>query len=205
MRLSLSNNELPGCGYSGGHQHRATVVVRGRADPSPLQLPAERDHVRVVVGAPTRQHRREHHGRDHVSTQDRLAALAEESEAPLFSRPHSAAGRYAGRLLCRALCPGAALHYLDGKTGGEGRRRAPGRGRCTSDAAPPRASERTRPSPGLRRGLDRWRGGLLDLGRLSAWGGQARAMDGGLRRELEPRYVDVGLLRARGATWAWQF
>jgi len=47
----------------------------------------------------------------------RLAALAEESEAGLFSRLPNGAGRYAGRLLCRALCQSSALHYLDGRTG----------------------------------------------------------------------------------------
>lgn len=38
-------------------------------------------------------------------------------EADLFARHPHGAGRYAGRLLCRALCQGAALHYLDGKNG----------------------------------------------------------------------------------------
>lgn len=47
----------------------------------------------------------------------RLAALAAEVEASLFARHPHGAGRYAGRLLCRALCQGAALHYLDGKNG----------------------------------------------------------------------------------------
>jgi hypothetical protein len=47
----------------------------------------------------------------------RLAALATECEAGLFARRPRGAGRYAGRLLCRALCQGAALHYLDGRTG----------------------------------------------------------------------------------------
>jgi hypothetical protein len=47
----------------------------------------------------------------------RLAALAEEGETGLFARHPHGAGRYAGRLLCRALCQGAALHYLDGRTG----------------------------------------------------------------------------------------
>lgn len=46
-----------------------------------------------------------------------LAALAAEVEAGLFARTPHGAGRYAGRLLCRALCQGAALHYLDGKNG----------------------------------------------------------------------------------------
>jgi hypothetical protein len=47
----------------------------------------------------------------------RLAALAAEAEAGLFARHPLGAGRYAGRLLCRALCQGAALHYLDGRNG----------------------------------------------------------------------------------------
>ncbi len=33
------------------------------------------------------------------------------------SRAPRGAGRYAGRLVCRALCQGAALHYLDGTNG----------------------------------------------------------------------------------------
>jgi hypothetical protein len=47
----------------------------------------------------------------------RLAALAAEAEAGLFARHPGGSGRYAGRLLCRALCQGAALHYLDGRNG----------------------------------------------------------------------------------------
>jgi hypothetical protein len=47
----------------------------------------------------------------------RLAALAAEAEAGLFARHPRGAGRYAGRLLCRALCQGAAQHYLDGANG----------------------------------------------------------------------------------------
>jgi hypothetical protein len=39
--------------------------------------------------------------------------LAAECEAGLFGRNPRGAGRYAGRLLCQ----GAALHYLDGRTG----------------------------------------------------------------------------------------
>jgi hypothetical protein len=46
-----------------------------------------------------------------------LAALAAHVEAGLFARTPEVAGRYAGHLLCRALCQGAALHYLDGKNG----------------------------------------------------------------------------------------
>jgi hypothetical protein len=47
----------------------------------------------------------------------RLDGLAAEAEAGLFARRPQRAGRYAGRLICRALCQGAALHYLDGRTG----------------------------------------------------------------------------------------
>ena len=47
----------------------------------------------------------------------RLAKLAAEVEAGLFARKPQGAGRYVGRLLCRALCQGAALHYLDGENG----------------------------------------------------------------------------------------
>jgi hypothetical protein len=56
---------------------------------------------------------------EHIERSDllRLAALAAEREARLFAQHPDGAGRYAGRLLCRALCQGAALHYLDGRTG----------------------------------------------------------------------------------------
>src|ERR1700738_444545 len=47
----------------------------------------------------------------------RLAALAAGAEAQLFGRNPHGSGRYAGRLLGRALCPGAALHYVNGKNG----------------------------------------------------------------------------------------
>jgi hypothetical protein len=47
----------------------------------------------------------------------RLAELAAQAERRLFERNPDGAGRYAGRLLCRALCQGAARHYLDGTTG----------------------------------------------------------------------------------------
>lgn len=47
----------------------------------------------------------------------RLAELAAQAEMRLFGRNPDGAGRYAGRLLCRALCQGAARHYLDGTTG----------------------------------------------------------------------------------------
>lgn len=47
----------------------------------------------------------------------RLAALAAEAEAELFERHPRGSGRYAGRLLGRALCQGAALHYFNGKNG----------------------------------------------------------------------------------------
>jgi hypothetical protein len=47
----------------------------------------------------------------------RLAEIAAEAEAALFARKPLGAGRYAGRLLRRALCQGAARHYLDGRNG----------------------------------------------------------------------------------------
>lgn len=47
----------------------------------------------------------------------RLAALAAEAEAALFERNPRGSGRHGGRLLGRALCQGAALHYLDGENG----------------------------------------------------------------------------------------
>jgi hypothetical protein len=47
----------------------------------------------------------------------RLAALAAEAEAELFGRHPRGSARYAGRLLGRALCQGAALHYVNGKNG----------------------------------------------------------------------------------------
>ncbi len=47
----------------------------------------------------------------------RLAALAAEAEAELFERHPGGSGRYVGRLLGRALCQGAALHYVNGKNG----------------------------------------------------------------------------------------
>jgi hypothetical protein len=47
----------------------------------------------------------------------RLAELAAQAEMRLFGQNPDGAGRYAGRLLCRALCQGAARHYLDGTTG----------------------------------------------------------------------------------------
>jgi hypothetical protein len=46
-----------------------------------------------------------------------LAEIAAEVEAGLFARNLRGAGRYAGRLLCRALCQGAALHYLNATNG----------------------------------------------------------------------------------------
>jgi hypothetical protein len=47
----------------------------------------------------------------------RLAALAADAEAELFERNPYGSGRYTGRLLGRALCQGAALHYMNGKNG----------------------------------------------------------------------------------------
>lgn len=47
----------------------------------------------------------------------RLAALAADAEADLFRRYPQGSGRYAGRLLGRTLCQGAALHYVNGING----------------------------------------------------------------------------------------
>jgi hypothetical protein len=47
----------------------------------------------------------------------RLAVLAADAEAELFRRNPQGSGRYAGRLLGRALCQGAALHYTDQSNG----------------------------------------------------------------------------------------
>jgi len=47
----------------------------------------------------------------------RLADIAADVEADLFARHPAGSGRYAGRLLCRALCHDAGLHYVDHTTG----------------------------------------------------------------------------------------
>lgn len=47
----------------------------------------------------------------------RLDDLAAHDEEALFERAPLGAGRYRDRLLCRALCQGAALHYVDGAKG----------------------------------------------------------------------------------------
>src|SRR5579862_4045122 len=47
----------------------------------------------------------------------RLAALAADAEADLFGRKPQGSGRFAGRLLGRALCQGAALHYVNKRNG----------------------------------------------------------------------------------------
>src|SRR5260221_12970021 len=46
-----------------------------------------------------------------------LAPIAAGVEADLFARRRDGSGRYAGRPLCRALCQGAALHYVEHKNG----------------------------------------------------------------------------------------
>ena len=46
-----------------------------------------------------------------------LAELAAAAEAELLDRHPRGSGRYSDRLLCRALCQGAALHYRDRKNG----------------------------------------------------------------------------------------
>jgi hypothetical protein len=52
-----------------------------------------------------------------IADLDRLAVLADDAEAELFRRNPRGSGRYAGRLLGRALCQGAALHYVNGSNG----------------------------------------------------------------------------------------
>ena len=47
----------------------------------------------------------------------RLGDLAADAEVELFERNPAGSGRYAGRLLGRALCQGAALHYVDKHNG----------------------------------------------------------------------------------------
>jgi hypothetical protein len=47
----------------------------------------------------------------------RLAALAADAETDLFKRNPQGSGRYAGRLLGRALCQGGALHYVNKRNG----------------------------------------------------------------------------------------
>jgi hypothetical protein len=46
-----------------------------------------------------------------------IAALAADAETELFERNPRGSGRHADRLLGRALCQGAALHYMNGKNG----------------------------------------------------------------------------------------
>jgi hypothetical protein len=45
----------------------------------------------------------------------RLSALARADREELFGRKPLLGQRYAHRVLCVALCQGAALHYLDGR------------------------------------------------------------------------------------------
>jgi len=52
-----------------------------------------------------------------VSDLRRLAEIAAAVEADLFARHPEGSGRSAGPLLCRALCQGAGLHYVDGQNG----------------------------------------------------------------------------------------
>jgi hypothetical protein len=44
---------------------------------------------------------------------DAFDELAAHDEQDLFRRTPGGAGRYKGRLICRALCQGAARHYVD--------------------------------------------------------------------------------------------
>lgn len=46
-----------------------------------------------------------------------LAEIAAGVEEDMFARHPEGAGRYAGRLLCRALCQGAAARHVDRKSG----------------------------------------------------------------------------------------
>jgi len=55
--------------------------------------------------------------RIYVAALPRLAALAADAEANLFERNPRGSGRYADRLLSRAVCQGAAAHYVNGKNG----------------------------------------------------------------------------------------
>jgi hypothetical protein len=48
-----------------------------------------------------------------ISDLRRLADIAADVEADLFARHPAGSGRYAGRLLRRVLCQGAALHFVD--------------------------------------------------------------------------------------------
>jgi hypothetical protein len=47
----------------------------------------------------------------------RLAELAADAEAELSGRNPQGCGRYSGRLLGRALCQGAAVHYVNEQNG----------------------------------------------------------------------------------------
>ena len=47
----------------------------------------------------------------------RLANIAKEDRIDLFSRILELGELYKDRIICTALCQGAALHYLDGKNG----------------------------------------------------------------------------------------
>ena len=83
-------------------------------------------HHRLHAGTPTargwhRRHMITGSGRSPAridrSDLPRLAMIAAEARSrPVRAPPHGA-GSYAGRLICRALCQGAAQHYLDGRSG----------------------------------------------------------------------------------------
>ena len=47
----------------------------------------------------------------------KLAAIAREDREDLFSRKANLGKIYRNRIICVALCQGAALHYIDGKNG----------------------------------------------------------------------------------------
>ena len=48
---------------------------------------------------------------------ERLAAIAREDREDLFSRKADLCKIYRNRIICVALCQGAALHYVDGRNG----------------------------------------------------------------------------------------
>ena len=52
-----------------------------------------------------------------VTDLQRLAAIARADREGLFNRKPDIGKLYAERLICVALCQGAALHYIDGKNG----------------------------------------------------------------------------------------
>jgi hypothetical protein len=80
--------------------------------PRPRGIGARRD---IMAAMPTESDRSL--ARIEMADLRRLVALAADAEAELFRRNPQGSGRYAGRLLRRALCQGAALHYVNGSNG----------------------------------------------------------------------------------------